>query len=111
MRVKNFADNQNFCKSCGAPNIRVYIYREYFHVFWIPFFPTGNRSATMVCEGCGEPFRHDSIQYQHANNAKRAPFYLYAGLLFIAALVVLIVFLNLATQKEKAAFVADPKVT
>jgi hypothetical protein len=109
IRVRKYSDNQHFCKSCGSNNLIVRIYRQYFHVFFIPFFPTGIKSSHIHCGACGEPLRNEAIQNQYESNAGR-PFYLYAGPLLVGGLILWLVIANILTQKEKAKFVDDPKV-
>lgn len=108
-RVKKYTDNRNYCKSCNSFDLNVKVYKEYFHIFFIPFFPLGDKTVKIVCNNCGEPYRSDSVQKEYEKSTK-TPIYLYAGLILIAILVALLVNANIKTQKEKAKFVENPKV-
>lgn len=108
-RIKRYTDNKNHCKSCKSFDLNVKVYKEYFHVFFIPFFPTGDKTVKISCNNCEEPFRIDSVQKDYENNTK-LPVYLYSGLIMVGALILFMVNENIKTQKEKARFVEDPRV-
>lgn len=108
-RIKKYTDNQNHCKACKSFDLNVEVYKEYFHIFFIPFVPTGDKAVKISCNNCGEPFRVDSVQKDYENNT-RLPVYLYSGLIMVVALILLLVNENIKTQKEKARIVEDPRV-
>jgi zinc-ribbon family len=108
-RIKSYTDNQQSCKSCKSFDLDVKVYRDFYHLFFIPFFPAGDKTVKIYCKSCGEPLRSDSIQKQYQDSTK-TPFYLYAGVILIAGLILLLVNANLATQKEKKRYVDDPMV-
>ena len=108
-RIKKYTDNRNYCKSCNSFDLNVKVYKEYFHIFFIPFFPTGNKTVKIYCNNCGEPYRADSVQKDYEKSTKN-PIYLYAGLILIGSLILLLVNANITTQKEKANFIENPKV-
>lgn len=107
--IKKFTHTQDSCKSCKSFDLSVKVYKGYAHVFFIPFFPFGVKTTVMRCKSCGEPNRDVSLQNHYEQNAK-TPFYLFSGLILVAALIGWMVLLNISTQKEKAKFVAAPKV-
>lgn len=109
LRVKKYTDNRNYCKRCNSFDLNVKVFKEYFHIFFIPFFPTGDKNAKIVCNNCGEPYRIDIVQKEYERRTK-SPVYLYSGLILLLSLVVLIVNENIKTQKEKEKFVENPKV-
>lgn len=85
------------------------VHKSYFHVFYIPFFPTGPKSSKCWCRNCGSLIRIDSLQTEFEKKTK-SPFYLYTGLILIGLLVLFMVNENFTNQKEKQQFVQDPKV-
>jgi len=109
IRIKKYIDNRNYCKSCNSFDLNVKVYKEYFHIFFIPFFPTGDKTVKIVCNSCGEPYRVEAIQKEYEKST-RTPFYLYSGLILIGSLIFLLVNANIRTQKEKAKFIENPKV-
>jgi zinc-ribbon family len=108
-RIKKFTDNQHNCRSCNSFDLNVKVYRDYYHFFFLPFLPIGSKTTKIHCNNCGEPFRVDSIQKQY-ESAARTPFYLYAGPILFAGLILFVIIANLNDQKEKEKFVANPKV-
>jgi len=107
-RIKKYTDNRNYCKNCNSFDLNVKVYKEYFHIFFIPFFPTGDKTVKIVCNNCGEPYRIEAIQKEYEKGT-RTPFYLYSGLILIGSLILLLVNANIRTQKEKAKFIENPK--
>jgi hypothetical protein len=109
IRIKKYTDNRNYCKSCNSFDLIVKVYKEYFHIFFIPFFPTGDKTVKIYCNNCGEPYRVYSIQKDYERSTK-TPVYLYSGPILIGSIILLLLIGNIRTQKEKAKFVENPKV-
>ena len=89
-RIKKYNDNRHYCRSCNCYDLTAKVYKEYFHIFFIPFFPTGIKTVKIHCNSCGQPFRIDTVKKEYENISK-TPFYLYAGLMLIASLILLLV--------------------
>jgi hypothetical protein len=109
VRIKKYKDNQHPCRSCGVFDLEVKVYRDYYHLFFIPIFPVGDKPVKIKCNICGQPMRLDTIR-KHYECVSRTPFYLYTIPILVGILSIALVIGNLKTQKKKAAFVADPKV-
>lgn len=108
-RIKRFTDHQESCKSCKSFDLDVKVYRDYYHLFFIPVFPVGDKSSSIRCNKCTEPFRVEATQKQYARTA-RTPFYLYALIIIIISIILGVAVMNIVTQKNKEKFVANPKV-
>lgn len=108
LRIKTYTDHQNACNDCKFFDLEIKIFKEYFHLFFVPFFPTGAKSSSVRCRSCGTPTRIDSLQKQYEDST-RVPFYLYSGLIVIFVGIALLVNANLRTQKEKKLFVENPQ--
>lgn len=108
-RIKKFSDNQNKCECCGAFDFDVEIYRNYFHLFFIPVFPFGDKTVKKRCRNCGEIFRLSSLQ-DHYESISMTPIYLYTVPILFIALVVIMININISTQKEKVIFIDNPQV-
>lgn len=108
-RIKTYKDHQQACKNCNALNLEVRVYREYFHIFFIPITTIGANVVEMSCNSCGQPMRLESLR-KHYENVTRTPFYLYSGVILLVGLILTITTLNLKSQNEKATFVEKPQV-
>lgn len=108
-RIRKYTHNLNYCKICNSFDLNVKVYKEYFHVFFIPLFPAGDKTVKIFCNNCGEPYRVEATQKEYEKST-RNPFYLYTGLFLIGTLIFLLVNANIRTQKEKATFIENPKV-
>lgn len=108
-RIKSDTYHQYACGNCKDFDLDVHVYRPYFHVFFLPLFPAGPKEVKMRCNNCGEAKWVASIQRQYEKTS-RTPFYLYGGVLLVAAMVLLGVIFNLRSQRQNKAFVADPRV-
>lgn len=108
-RIKKYTENHQACNSCKAFDLDVRVYRDYYHLFFIPFFPVGGKTVKIHCNSCGQPMRLDTMQNHYAGISK-TPFYLYAGPILAAGLILIAINANFNTQKEKEKFVENPKV-
>ena len=109
LRIKKYTDSQTFCPDCSSLGLNIKVYKEYFHIFFIPFFPNGVKTTSISCTNCNRPIRFDSLQKQYENSTK-TPIYLYSGLIAIFCLILLIININIKTQKEKREFVENPQL-
>lgn len=108
-RIKKHTESQDQCKNCKSFDLEIKVYRDYYHFILIPFVPVGDKTAMIYCNQCGEGLRTETIR-RHYEKITRTPFWLYSGLILVGLLIVSIVFANLFEQKQKAAYVAHPKV-
>ena len=108
-RIKKYTSHEDHCKSCKAFDIGVEVYLEYYHLYYIPVCPVGPKTATARCNSCGEPVRQTIALEEYAAKGG-TPFYLFSLPILLVGLVLLIIYSNHSTQKEKEKFVADPKV-
>lgn len=108
-RIKYFADHSHACKSCGSFDLSVGVYRQYFHIFFIPIAAFGVKTAKIHCSECTEPYRSDSLQ-QHYEGMARTPIRLYAGTILVSLLILTAIALNLAHQGAEPGYIKNPKV-
>jgi hypothetical protein len=108
-RIKKYTVNDQSCKSCRTFDIEVNVYREFYHLYYIPFCPIGDKTVNARCKNCGEPFRSDSFLTYYKEKS-RTPFYYFSLPILFSSLVILLTVLNSNTQEEKLAFVTDPKI-
>lgn len=81
------------CGDCDTPGSIVgVIFRKYFHVYWIPFFPVGLGYGGQ-CQHCKavikeEHFTQEGINYlkQHTQDIK-VPIWTFSGLIIIGILI------------------------
>lgn len=108
-RIKKYTDNQQACKGCKTFDLDTKLYRDYYHLFFIPIFPVGGKTIKIKCNNCGEPIRLETIE-KHYKSITKTPFYLFSFPIIFAVLVIILGKANLDTQNEKALFVDNPKV-
>jgi hypothetical protein len=109
IRIKICTDHEHACPHCGNFDLSVGVFAEYYHAFFIPFSPIGEKTIKILCNSCSESFRSDSLQKEYATKMK-APFYLYSGMIIVVCFfLAIIIFVNNA-DKEKARIVAHPQV-
>ena len=107
--IKKCTDSQQACNSCKAFDLDVKVYRDYYHLFFLPFFPIGEKTVKIHCNNCKQPIRLDTMQ-KHYESISRTPFYLYTGPILFSGLILILIDANLNTQKEKVKFVENSKV-
>lgn len=108
-RIKKYADHQQPCKSCKVFDQEVKVYRDYYHFFFIPVIPVGDKVVSIRCKNCGEPMRLDIVK-KHYEEISQTPFYLFTGTILLIVLFCVLFYSNFATQKEKKAFIENPRV-
>ena len=86
------------CANCGANDLHITCTAKYFHIFWIPTFPT-ERIARVKCHNCGvEPKFTERKTIDKIKKEKKSfkyPFYLFSG---IGAVVLLVLFFYVSDQ-------------
>lgn len=80
--VKTYHHHEEPCSKCGHADMKIKVYHGYFHILFIPCWPTNNRTSTLQCHHCGRRTRFDSIQYHYEKKTPK-PFYLYTGLVLL----------------------------
>ena len=108
VRIKKYDDYNIKCENCNSCEQRFSVYQEYFHIFFIPIFPLGFKMIKSVCLKCNDTFNEE--KKKHYLSITRTPLYLYTGIILFIGLIVAIVIANINTQKQKAEYVANPKI-
>lgn len=108
--IKKYTDHTHACPHCRGLNLEVKVEKFYFHLFYIPFFPSHVKLAHIKCGNCGQPYKDPDMELEEEYERRtKNPVYLYSGLILVASLILLIVYINLQTQKQKAEYVANPR--
>lgn len=107
-RIKKTIDHIGNCTSCNSVGLEFEIYRDYYHLFWIPFFPVGSKESKVHCITCKKP-NDLNPRVKDVVSITRTPIYLFSGVLLFLVLIATLVNANISTQKEKALFIAEPK--
>ena len=108
-KIRKVKDYNHGCESCISTDVEVKVYRDYYHVFFVPLFPVGEKTAKITCKTCGQTLRIDKAR-KYYEDTSRTPLYFYVLPFLFVALIPLLVFANIRTQKQKAAFIDNPKV-
>lgn len=107
-KIKEFTDHSQSCTSCKAFDLKVKVFRQYSHLYFIPLFPFGDKTADIRCNQCLAPVLIESIKKEYAQTA-RTPVYLYSMLFLIGLFVAYIVYDIQQDKKNDLVFVANPK--
>lgn len=89
--------------------MKVIVYRQYFHIFFIPFVPDNNRKSEIFCRKCGHQIFNKALQQQYEKTTK-PPLYLFTGLILVLGLSAFFISLNIGDGNKTKEFVSDPKV-
>ncbi len=84
------------CPFCKTENqMWIQGYRKYFHIFWIPFFPSWKKvySICSHCKGVFEKYEFESKElikcFEYFENHKiKTPWYHFTGILILLALII-----------------------
>ena len=108
IRIKRYNDSNIKCEQCHCYGQIFSVYQEYFHLFFVPFFPLGYKIINSVCPHCKDSFNEEKTK--HYLSLTRTPLYLYTGSILIVALVVFLIHANINTQKQKTLWVDSPEI-
>lgn len=108
-RIAKYTDKEYICYPCKAFEREVSVYMPYFHLCFIPVFPIGKRQFEVRCANCGDDTRSENILRKYEKRAK-TPFYLFSALILAAGIGVYWIYWNNNNQKNRAEYVANPKV-
>lgn len=109
LRIKTWRYHDRQCDSCKDFDLTIKVYKDYYHVFFIPLFATGIKSSVITCNNCGVLIRSDSLSKEHESKT-RVPFYLYSGVILVASVVLAAFATSLWNQYERSRYVSSPKV-
>jgi len=107
-RIKSFTDMHEPCPDCKNFGVNVKVYNEYYHIYYIPFMPIGDKEATMHCITCGNPIRHYEKQKAYAATARK-PFYLHSFILLLLATVVAVIIAANINGRQEQNYAAEPR--
>ena len=108
-RIAKYTDKEYICYPCKTFEREVSVYMPYFHLCFIPVFPIGKRQFEVRCANCGDDTRSENILRKYEKRAK-TPFYLFSALILAAGIGVYWIYWNNNNQKNRAEYVANPKV-
>ena len=108
IRIKKYNDYHIKCEHCNDYGQRFSVYQEYFHIFFIPIFPLGVKTINSVCLKCNDTFNGE--KRNHYLSITKTPIYMYTGIILFVGLFLALVIGNISTQRQKAEYVANPKI-
>lgn len=108
IRIKKYDDYQIKCENCNGFDHRFSIYQEYFHVFFIPIFPSSIKTIKCVCLKCNDTF--NQTKKEHYLSITRTPVFLYSGVILLIGLITAGLIGNIYTQSQKSELVKKPKI-
>lgn len=109
VRIKRHFDNIEQCLNCNSLKLKFDIFRTYYHLFWIPIFPFGEKETRISCNNCGAG-NGSMKRIKHFELITRTPIYLFSGIILFAGLLITLIIGNINTQKEKARFIEEPMI-
>lgn len=109
IRIKKYDNYLTKCEHCNSYEQRYAVYQEYFHIFFIPFFPSSIKTIKSFCIKCKDTFSHE--KRNHYLSITRTPIYFYTGIILFVGLFFTAVLGNITTQKKKAEYVSNPKIS
>lgn len=102
------------CPNCGtAASVRIGFIARYFHIFWIPFFPT-SKTAISQCSHCKQALYQNEMPpvmrpaLEEANKYAKRPLAHFFGLFIIALFAVFVIFSVIKNSKNKAEYAKNP---
>lgn len=91
-RLDIVEDNVCRCPRCNGGPMAHNIFKQYFHIWYIPIFPF-NKKIISKCMSCGAEIDQRELppgtkEQVMMSSMKRTPFWMYSGLIIIAVVIV-----------------------
>jgi len=90
--IKSYDDPYTRCSKCDSQKIRFTVYREYFHCFFIPLFPSDIKDVKGYCINCGAG-NGNRIKEEYLEKTS-TPIYFYTGLIIFIGLIAMIIIIS-----------------
>ncbi|WP_035758829.1 zinc-ribbon domain-containing protein [Flavobacterium tegetincola] len=104
------------CPNCGAVgSVHISFYAKYFHIFWIPIFPT-SKTAISQCSNCKQALYPKEMPaklfaaYQESSKSAKRPLTHFSGLFLIALFFTFVIISVVITKKNESSFAKNPLV-
>ncbi|MBX3239042.1 MAG: zinc-ribbon domain-containing protein [Chitinophagaceae bacterium] len=92
--IKTYSNNLEYCKECRAFDLHIMIYQEYYHFFFIPFFPVGAKTAHILCNNCAARAGSSQMRMEYEKQT-RSPIWMYTGAVLILGIPLFAIISNL----------------
>jgi hypothetical protein len=106
VKIKQYDDYLVGCENCKQLGIRYIVYQEYYHLFFIPIYPSPLKTIKSFCLKCNDYNEKKSNYYL---SKSKTPFYFYTGLIFLFSFILLIIFTIITTNRQEKNYVNNPK--
>lgn len=107
-KIKEFIDDTQSCTSCNTFGLKVKVFKQYHHIWFIPLFPFGKKVVDARCNQCLAPILTESLKKEYAQKA-RTPLYLYSFTFIICGFVAWGIYGDRKREKDTSLWVANPK--
>ena len=106
--------HNSVCSSCSnSGTISLSVFRNHFHVFWIPMFPYGKKGVSQ-CSHCKNVLTHKEMperlknEYHKIKQEHKGPVWQFSGLVLLVLLISFIAFQINTDNKNESLFIQSP---
>jgi len=103
------------CTHCGSQNtIDIYVFQQYAHVFWIPFFPI-RKIGISQCDHCQQALKQNEMpdglrdSYNQVKAQTKIPIWTFSGIALIAVIVAIGIINGKKKDERNAQLILTPK--
>ena len=108
-RIRTYKEHNRRCDNCKDFDLIVKVYKQYYHVFFIPVVAAGIKTSSIQCNKCGLLIRSDALSKEYETKT-RAPFYLYSGVIAVSLFVLSMVGVSIWRQLANKKYIDHPAV-
>ena len=107
-KIKSYDDKYAECSNCRAANIRFTVFREYFHFWFLPLFPSDIKDVKGVCLNCGA-WNGNRVKEDYLDQT-RTPVYFYSGTIIFLTGIFLLTIYYINQNSEESVMIDDPQI-
>jgi|GEM_PF-3387204 len=112
-RLEIVDDRMYKCPKCSGGPLAHNIFQEYFHIWYIPFFPI-RKKVVAKCVNCGSEIQQEqlspvAVEQAKMSSTKRAPLQLYSGLFIVGLIIASVAIITVENGRKQKNFLSNPK--
>jgi hypothetical protein len=96
IRTKKIKKSEFMCDQCMGSTYEISVYQGCYHLFLIPFFPTGIKQIKAKCPNCSRYV--ENLIRPGDTSMRKTPFYMYSGIILILCSFLFVILMGIISH-------------